>query len=149
MSATTGEFASIDATVRALYDVISGPAGQPRDVARFRSLFLPGARLIIVRRSPQGTNEARFLAPDDYIEEVFPYLLENGFYEKQVAERTETHGAVAHVWSTYEAQWAAEDPKLLARGINSIQLLNDGQRWWVVSIYWQRQAPMNPTSTNP
>ena len=135
---------SSDAIIRALYDVISGPAGRPRDPERFRSLFLPGARLVIVHRNPQGSNEARFLTPDDYIAEVFPYLLENGFYENQVAERAEACGTIAHVWSTYEARHTADDPTPFARGVNSIQLLNDGRRWWIVNLYWQREVPVNP-----
>ena len=39
---------SIDSVVRAVYSVISGPAGT-RDWARFRSLFADGARLISMR----------------------------------------------------------------------------------------------------
>src|SRR5688572_26940736 len=38
------DVATMDAIVAALYDVISGPAGQKRNWDRFRSLFVPGAR---------------------------------------------------------------------------------------------------------
>ena len=37
---------TVDAVIRALYEVISGPARQKRDWDRFRSLFSQGARLI-------------------------------------------------------------------------------------------------------
>jgi hypothetical protein len=30
------------------------------------------------------------------------------------------------------------------RGINSIQLFNDGKRWWIVSIYWQQENARAP-----
>jgi hypothetical protein len=30
------------------------------------------------------------------------------------------------------------------RGINSIQLLNDGKRWWIMTIYWQGETPETP-----
>ena len=142
-----GELNSLEGTIRALYDVISGPAGRPRNPERFRSLFYPGARLVIVPPNPQGKREARVLTPEDYIEQTFPFLLENGFYEKEVANRTEHYGAIAHVWSTYEARRKADDPEPFMRGINSIQLLNDGERWWVVTIYWQRETPENPLPT--
>jgi hypothetical protein len=49
-----------------------------------------------------------------------------------------------HVFSTYEARQKADDPKPFMRGINSIQLFNDGKRWWVVSILWQSESPDNP-----
>jgi hypothetical protein len=29
------------------------------------------------------------------------------------------------------------------RGINSIQLFNDGSRWWILSIYWQHETPQH------
>jgi len=43
--ANPADVASIDAILAALYDVISGPAGQTRNWDRMRSLFVPGARL--------------------------------------------------------------------------------------------------------
>ena len=33
------------------------------------------------------------------------------------------------------------------RGINSFQLMKDGSRWWVVSIYWQGEGAANPIPT--
>jgi hypothetical protein len=30
------------------------------------------------------------------------------------------------------------------RGINSVQLFNDGRRWWIVSIYWQQENASVP-----
>ena len=70
-----------------------------------------------------------------------PYLEEHGFFERESARRVETYGHIAHVWSTYESRHKAEDPKPFARGINSIQLMNDGTRWWVVSIFWEQETP--------
>ncbi len=40
-TAKPSDVESVDAILKALYDVISGPAGQKRDWDRFRSLFLP------------------------------------------------------------------------------------------------------------
>ncbi len=55
------DVASVDAIVAALYDVISGPAGQARDWDRFRSLFHPSARLIPAGKNRQGVVAARHL----------------------------------------------------------------------------------------
>ena len=70
---------------------------------------------------------------DGYIARVEPYFAENGFYEKEIARRTEQSGQIAHVWSTYESRHREDDPEPFMRGINSIQLFHDGTRWWIVN----------------
>jgi hypothetical protein len=145
--ANPADVASIDAIVTAAYDVISGPAGKKRDWARDRALFWPGARLIPTATVP-GRNDVD-LAPllldvEDYIERVEPIFTKGGFYEKEIARRVEQFGRIAHVWSTYESRHDPKDAAPFMRGINSIQLFNDGQRWWILSIYWQHESPQHP-----
>jgi hypothetical protein len=134
------DVASMDAILAALYDVISGPAGQARDWNRFRSLFAPGARLIPTGRTPEGRGRITVTDPEGYITRSST-ALSQGFFEKEVARKVDRFGGVAHVFSTYEARRNANDTQLLARGINSIQLFDDGTRWWIVSIYWQAERP--------
>jgi hypothetical protein len=132
---------SIDAIIAAAYDVISGPAGKKRDWDRERSLFYPGARLIPTASVP-GRNdvdlEPQVLDVEAYIARVEP-LLQQGFYESEVVRRTEQFGRIAHVWSTYESRYDSNDAAPFMRGVNSFQLFNDGQRWWILSIYWQHE----------
>src|SRR6202453_303021 len=65
---------SVDHLVAALYNVISGPAGQPRDWDRFRSLFLPDGRLGAIRPdTAERKSDAVFLSPDMYVERDDPY----------------------------------------------------------------------------
>jgi hypothetical protein len=134
------DVASMDAILAALYDVISGPAGQARDWNRFRSLFAPGARLIPTGRTPEGQARITVTDPEGYITRSSS-ALSQGFFEKEISREVDRFGAIAHVFSTYEARRKADDTQLLARGINSIQLFNDGTRWWIVSIYWQAERP--------
>ena len=143
-AAKAEDVTSPDAIIAALYDVISGPPGK-RDWDRFRSLFAPGARLIPTGRNPQ-TGEFRCVALDSegYITRSAAYLEQNGFFEKEVARRTERFGNILHAFSTYESRHKAGDAAPFARGINSIQLLFDGKRWWIVTIYWQGESPDNP-----
>jgi hypothetical protein len=133
---------SIDAIVSAAYDVISGPAGKKRDWDRERSLFYPGARLIPTASVP-GRNDValkpQVLDVEDYIVRAEP-LLQKGFYETEVARRTEQFGRIAHVWSSYESRHNPSESVPFMRGINSFQLFNDGQRWWILSIYWQHET---------
>ena len=141
------DVASIDAIIRATYDVISGPAGKKRDRNRERSLFYPGARLIPTASVP-GRNdvdlEPQMLDVEGYIARAEPLFKKAGFYETEIARRVEQFGQIAHVWSTYESRHNPDDAKPFMRGINSIQLFNDGKRWWILSVYWQHENAAHP-----
>ena len=136
-AAAEADVASIDAIMAALYDVISGPPGQARDWNRMRSLFVPTARMIPVGQRPDGSSGMRLLGVNDYVASSGPLLLEKGFHEREVARRVEQFGAIAHVFSTYEAKIEKDDVTM--RGINSVQLMHDGKRWWIVSLMWQAE----------
>jgi hypothetical protein len=140
-AARPADVASIDAILGALYDVISGPAGQKRDWDRMRSLFAPGARLIPTGRRPDGTYGMRTWDVEQYVATAGASLEKSGFFEREIARRTERFGNVVHAFSTYESRRTLADPTPFARGINSIQLWNDGQRWWVVSVFWEAERP--------
>jgi hypothetical protein len=141
--ANPADVGSLDAILTALYDVISGPAGQKRDWNRMRSLFIPGARLI-PSRPRQGGDGAELLVLDleGWIERSGPLLEQNGFFEKEIGRTTETFGNITHAFSAYDSRRTAEEAPF-ARGINSIQLLKDGNRWWVVTIFWDFERPDN------
>ncbi len=123
--------------IKAVYDVISGPAGKARDWQRFNALFVPGARLIAVHRDKQGQRQLMTFSPAQFAQQAGPYMSEHGFFERETHRRVARYGAVAQVFSTYASRHAASDPKPFQRGINSFQLYYDGHRWWVVTIYWQ------------
>ena len=145
--ANPADVASIDAIIAATYDVISGPAGKKRDWDRERSLFISGARLIPTAVEA-GRNDVdlapQILDVEGYITRVEPLFERQGFYEKEIARRVEQFGRIAHVWSTYESRHDPSDAEPFMRGINSIQLFNDGSRWWIVSIYWQHESALHP-----
>jgi len=142
-AANPGDVASIDAIIAAVYDVISGPAGK-RNWDRMRSLFVPGARLIPTGIRPTGEAVSRVNTLEEYIQRSSPFMEKEGFFESEIARRTETYGNIAHVFSTYESRHTKDDAKPFARGINSFQLMNDGKRWWVVTIFWQGETEKNP-----
>ena len=144
VEANPAEVKSMDAIIAALYDVISGPAGKKRDWDRFRSLFVAGARLIPATKRPDGMFEARVLDPKGFVTRTSPFFKKQGFYEREISRKVERFGQIAHVFSTYDSRHSADDKTPFARGINSIQLLNDGKRWWIVTIYWDSERPDNP-----
>jgi len=142
-AANPADVATMDSIISSLYDVISGPAGT-RNWDRLRSLFIPGARLIPTGPRPTGEVGSRVLTVEDYVQRAGPRLEREGFFEREVARRAEVFGNIAHVFSTYESRHAKDDAKPFQRGINSIQLMNDGKRWWVVTVFWQGEDEKNP-----
>jgi hypothetical protein len=120
--------ASLDQLIVALDAAVTGPANKDR--ACMKQLLLPTARLI-----PVGPNGPRVLTIDDWIAAV----AKNGdeiVTEHQVKYQSEAFGHIAHLWSTYTTALAG---KPLARGINSIQAVYDGQNWHILQILWQAE----------
>ncbi|MDX1586534.1 MAG: hypothetical protein R3222_07315 [Balneolaceae bacterium] len=137
------DLTTIDGTIEALYASISGEKGEERDWDTFRNLFTDGARLIPSGISPDGSFRHRYMSPEDYIQNSGPWLVENGFIEEEIHRETDRFDPIAHVFSTYISQNTA-DGEIFARGINSIQLFHDGDRWWIVTIYWTGERSDNP-----
>ena len=125
--------ATLDQLIVALDDAVSGPANKDRTC--FRQVLLPDVRLI-----PVGPKGPRVLTADDWIAAVAKNGDELGT-EHQIKYQSETFGHSAHLWSTYTTALAG---KPLARGINSIQAVYDGQRWRVVEIVWQAEGATDP-----
>jgi hypothetical protein len=135
---------SLDGIMKAVYEVISGDAGKVRDWDRFRTLFHKDARLIPTGKNPQtGVYGGNAVTPEDYIKRVEPVFAKDGFHERELARHVDQYGNIAQVFSTYHAFRKSDDKEPFLRGMNSFQLLNDGKRWWVVTIYWQAETPDN------
>jgi hypothetical protein len=136
---------SIDSITAALYDVISGPKGQARDWDRMRSLFLPDGRLI-PSRTDRNTHrtDAVVLTLEGYIQRASPRMSAEGFFEHGIHNQVEQFGNIAHVWSTYESRHAKVDAKPFDRGINSIQLMKSGNRYYIIEIVWDSETPASP-----
>jgi hypothetical protein len=146
-AARPGDVASIDAILSAVYDAISGPAGEARDWERFYSLFLPEARLVPTGRGPDGSARYLVWTPREYVEAAGAQLEAGGFFEREVHRVEERFGGIAHAFSTYASFRTEEEMEAgtpFMRGINSFQLLHDGSRWWILQIYWQAEAPGLP-----
>ena len=127
---------SVDNIIAALYSTISGDKGIKRDWARFKNLFVEEARLIPSGKNSEGKTGYRMMSPEDYINTSGKWLEENGFHEVELFRKTEEYGSLVHVWSTYASYRIQADEVPFMRGINSIQLMNDGKRWWILQVYW-------------
>lgn len=134
-AAQSRDVKSLDAIIHALYEVISGPAGQKRDWDRFRSLFLPGARLILAISRRGEEPRARLLSVEDYVRRTAPMFQQEDFWESEQGRRSRTFGNAAHAFSSYESR-RKKRGKPFHRGVNSIQLFSDGTRWWIATVMW-------------
>lgn len=135
---------TLDGTIKSLYNVISGEKGVERNWKQFKFLFYPEAKLIATGKTIEGNFMVRFMKPEDYIRNSGKWLVENGFFEKEIHRKVDTFSNIAQVFSSYESFYSKADNKPFMRGINSIQLLNDGKRWWIINVYWAQENKQNP-----
>lgn len=133
---------SVDGIIRAFYDVISGPAGQPRQWGRDRTLYIPEVRFVSMDVGKDGAVQARVMSHQQFVDGSDAMLVKRGFYETEIHRVTRSFGNVTHVFSTYEMREKPDGP-LLGRGVNSIQLFNDGKRWWIASATWDEEREGN------
>jgi hypothetical protein len=144
-SARPADVDTIGDIVRAFYSAISAPAGGKLDQNRLRSLFVPGGRIVSnVPRDSAGVADLRFLSPDEYAAISDAYTAKSGFFDSNPANQIEKFGVMAHVYSMFESRSHVDDPDPMARGIKSFELLNNGNRWYIVEVYWGLESSDNP-----
>ena len=141
-TARAEDVASPSAVVRASYTAISGPPGQVLNLDRFRSLFLPQAQLASVSEK-DGQAVIHAMSLQEFTDMVATRIGKDGHIEHEIAQRVDIYGNIANVWSSYESRKTSDDPQV-TRGINSIQLVNDGKRWWISGAQWQHETTGAP-----
>lgn len=140
------DVASPEAIVTAMYESINRRPGENFDWQRMRSLFVPGA--VLIPSTEQTGGEFRVLSVDDFVRWIDENTVvggpsDVGFQEEQIAYRIERYGDVAQVFSTYQKRfWGASE--ILGRGINAISLVDQQDRWWVVSVVWDEEIGAGP-----
>ena len=139
------DVASVDGIIRAFYEVISGPAGQPRQWARDRSLYIPGVKFVATGVGKRGPYAA-IMDHQTFVDDADSGMVHEGFFEREVHRVTHTYGSVVHAFSTYEERRVAHGP-VVGRGINSIELFWDGTRWWIASAVWFDEDAQHPIPT--
>src|SRR5258708_11269440 len=139
--------ATIEAMVKALYESVSFPPGKQPDYERLRSLFHREGRVIPPKIDKSASTV--ILDVDSFITRSWEYVVttgmeRKGFTEREIARRVDAYGNMVHVFSTYESRHLPEDAAIIQRGINSIQLVRDSNRWLITSILWDLERPTNP-----
>jgi hypothetical protein len=136
------DIATIDGMIKAYYEVVTGPAGTPRDWARDRTLYIKDLRFVQVDVGKDGKLDPRITDHQQYVDSA-DGMTKTGFFEKEIHRVTERFGPIAHVWSTYESRRTETGP-IIMRGINSIELFWDGKRWWIANAIWTDETKDNP-----
>ncbi|MDZ7659296.1 hypothetical protein [Fodinibius sp.] len=132
---------SIDGIINALYDVISGPAGQ-RNWERFSSLYKEEATMGAISKAEDGTLRYISMTPDEYRDRNDEYFKKNGFWEEEIAREVFQFGEIATVQTSFKIK-SAEDGKVSRRGVNTVQLVYDQDRWWITNITWNSERDDN------
>jgi hypothetical protein len=135
------DLAGIDAAIRGVYEVISGPPGQKRDFDRMRSLFAPGATMKAI-----GSKGLHGGSVEDYIVRDRDILEREGFTERELGRRLQVWGGLASAWSSYDGRTA--NGSFHERGINSFELVKIDGKWLIASILWQEATRENPLPAN-
>lgn len=139
---------TINSTINTFYSVLSGEKGQKRDWTLFKFLFHADGKLITSGKNNESQFQIRYMKPDDYVKSSGKWIVDNGFIQKEVHRTVDAFGNIAQVFSTFETFHSNEDKEPFMRGINSIQLLNDGKRWWIINVFWDNENRRNPIPRN-
>jgi hypothetical protein len=142
IAADPNDVGTLDDIIRAYYEVVSGPAGGIPDRARDKTLHLPDAVVGVPVQVEGGGSMVSTMTLDDY-HDRFGAPRAEGFYEREIHRIVHRFGNIAQVMSTY-ASSTTPGGEAFDRGINSIQLTWDGDRWWIVSWVFDSERPDNP-----
>lgn len=136
------DVASVDGVVKAYYDVISGPAGEPREWSRDRSLYIADLRFVATGFAKERPY-ARVMDHQAFVDGSDSAMVHDGFFEREIHRVTRAYGNIVQVFSTYEEHRTADGP-VQGRGVNALQLFWDGTRWWVASAIWFEEDAAHP-----
>jgi hypothetical protein len=142
------DVASVDAIIAALYDANTNMVDRKVNPNRFRSLFYPDVRFNSTILNPASPKAARLRTwtIDDYVRVAMAGRPRGGFSEREIARTSESFGHIVQVFSTYRTYRDSTDRNPI-HGINSIQLFDDGARWWVLNVLWDTEQPGQPIPT--
>jgi len=137
------DVSSIDGMMKAFYEVISGPAGQPRQWSRDRTLYIPGVWFVAMKEDAKHNPLSLVMSHQQMVDRFDSGLVDKGFFEGEIHRSTERFGNIVHILSTYESRNTKSGP-VIDRGVNSIELFWDGKRWWIAGAIWDEERDDNP-----
>ena len=137
------DVSTLDGVMKAYYDVISGPAGQPRQWARDRTLYTPEVRFVIISDDADGTPVAKQLSHQEFVDDSDAEVVKGGFYEKEIHRIVHRYDNWASVVSTSQSRRTPDGP-VIGHSIDNLDLFWDGHRWWVMHVTIAEIRPDHP-----
>ncbi len=145
--ADPADVSSLDGIIKALYESVSFAPGKQPNYDRLRTIFHRDGRLI----PSKVDRDAEFSSLDleSFVTQsreiiVISGLERKGFLETEIARRTQMFGNIMHVFSTYETKDAETGSTSVQRGINSIQIVREHGRFWIMTVLWDIERPGHP-----
>ena len=135
--AKSADVESIDAIMKAYYEVVSGPAGAVPDKDRDVSLHHPDHWIAIANTDANGKPTIQSMNIDGFYGDLKPR--EEGFFEWETERVVHRHKNMATVWSHY-ATAKTEGGEPFNTGVNTITLWFDGSRWWIMNWMFDRSS---------
>jgi hypothetical protein len=141
---TTEEKTTPEWPMLRLYELISGPAEHERPWDEVSSLFLPGARIRVETVGEDGSVRSFDWSVEEFSKEAAEHYRRLGFWEREIARKTDRFGNIAHVFSTYESRVGDPEGPPVARGVNSVQVLKRGGQWRIAGIVFHIERSDDP-----
>ena len=136
------DVSTVDGIIKASYETGSGPAGQPRQWARDRTLYVPDVRFTIFTNE-NGKSVAEQFTYQEFADMADPTMVKNGYYEHEIHRVTYRYGDWAHIMSTSEERRTPTGP-VTGHWIDNVELFWDGRRWWITSGTFVEERPNEP-----
>lgn len=132
----------ISTIIDAYYDVISGSAQDPWQFERDK--YIHSENAVITKLDEQGNAHSHLLEA-----EYIPLLLslKADFYELELKRDVSRFGNIAQVWSAFELRTEPNTASGI-RGLNSIQLHFEKNRWWIDSWTTEMESDTNALVTD-
>lgn len=130
---------SIDALMKASYEVVSGEKGAKRQWERDTYLHHPKA---VYSYFDEQTGQQVTQTLDEFHKLTDDMVFNTAFYENEINRVVNIFGNIAQVWSTYETRLEKNGP-VARRGINSVQLVYENNRWYVISWVFAGESKTN------
>ena len=139
-SSSPEDVGTLSGIIAIAYHGISGEAGTSRQLEKMKTLFASNA--IIFKNTSIGEKPSREVLTLDEFYGGMGDLRESGFFEEEINREVRIFGNIAHVWSTYQVRYD-KNGLIIRRGINSMQLHFDENRWWIISWGWDGEREGN------
>ncbi|WP_294328921.1 hypothetical protein [uncultured Chryseobacterium sp.] len=130
---------TIDAIMKASYEVVSGEKGAKRQWERDQYLHHPKAVYSYFDKEKQVQAT---LTLQEFHQATDDMVFNTAFYENEINREVRVFGNIAQVWSTYETR-LEKNGQVKRRGINSIQLIFENNRWYIISWIFSGETDKN------